>query len=93
MKSGGRGQEAEGRVTRGKLEMSVDGRMFWPVCSVGFGSSEAQILCRALGYDGRAATSWSTQKKAWRFAAAGFSCGGAESIDNCSANTATDADS
>ena len=80
-------------VTRGKLEMSVEGRMFWPVCSVGFGSSEAQIFCRALGYDGREAITWNTQKKASRFAAGGISCGEAASIDGCSANTATDMDS
>jgi len=80
-------------ATRGRLEMSVDGRVFRPVCSVGFGSSEAQIFCRALGYDGREAITWNTQKKASRFAAGGISCGEAASIDGCSANTATDMDS
>ena len=77
---------------RGRLEMSVDGRIFRPVCRSGFGADEALIFCRALGYDGRSATWWNMQKDAWRFAVGGVSCAGAESIDGCSANTETDID-
>ena len=76
---------------RGKLEMSVDGRLFRPVCDSGdsferrmFGPHEAAIFCAALGYEGSNAQAYRTEKDAWRYAAAGITCDGATSLSGCS---------
>ena len=78
-------------ASRGKLEISIDGHIFRPVCdSTGsfggrmFGPHEASIFCAALGYEGFNAQVYRTQKDAWRYAAAGITCDGATSLNGCS---------
>ena len=76
-------------ASRGKLEMSVDGAIFRPVCNDygSFDPHEAVIFCRALGYDGRNSQVRQTQKNARRWALEYISCSGAQSLEGCSGDT------
>jgi len=75
-------------ASRGRLEMSVDGNVFRPVChSRSSCYHEARIICRALGYDGRNAQVRQTQKNARRWALEYISCSGAQSLNGCSGDT------
>ena len=74
---------------RGTLEMSLDGYIFRPVCSSGFGSHEAAVFCQALGYHGQGAYTYDTwEEDPWRFSAKRISCSaGAETLEGCYGET------
>ena len=78
-------------ASRGRLEMSVDGAIFRPVCNYYnyFDRHEAVIFCQALGYDGRNVQVRRTQKNARRWALESISCSGAQSLDDCLGDTDT----
>ena len=72
-------------AARGALEMSIDDHIFRPVCDHSpLRSHEAAIICRALGYHGRNAYTYSIQSDPWRFAAEGIRCADyATTLEGC----------
>ena len=70
-------------ASSGIVEMSVDGRVFRPVCTAGFGQQEARVFCGALGFDGYRATFHAVEGDTSRFAVGAISCPEVTSLHAC----------